>query len=239
MLKFIGCGSAFNTELGNNSAYFKVNDSMYLIDCGSATFGDIIKYNLLNDIKHLYIFITHMHSDHVGSLGDLIFYSYFVKGLRAEVFYPKPKDLKKFLHLMGVADLYHGFIVGKGEIGTILDNQQDKVKFEPIKVNHVKEIDSWGYLITIDGKKIWYSGDTNEVHPTPLWLLKAGELEAFYQDTCGIDYDGNVHLYYERLLNEIPIEFRKKVWCMHLDGKFDYAKATSDWFHVVHREKFK
>ena len=34
MLKFIGMGSAFNTGLGNTSAYIKKEDRMLLIDCG-------------------------------------------------------------------------------------------------------------------------------------------------------------------------------------------------------------
>ena len=39
MLKFIGTGSAFNTELGNTSAYIKQNKTLLLIDAGPTVFA--------------------------------------------------------------------------------------------------------------------------------------------------------------------------------------------------------
>ncbi|WAH38331.1 MBL fold metallo-hydrolase [Alicyclobacillus dauci] len=77
MLNFVGCGSAFNTALGNNSAYMKFDDTLFMIDCGSANFGRIKRANLLDGIKHIDVLITHLHPDHIGSLGDLIFYTYY------------------------------------------------------------------------------------------------------------------------------------------------------------------
>jgi len=47
MLKFIGSGSAFNTKLGNNSAYYKEGNQMLLIDCGS----NILQYIRLKILK--------------------------------------------------------------------------------------------------------------------------------------------------------------------------------------------
>lgn len=55
MFDFIGNGSAFNTERGNNSAFIKKNSSMILVDCGGTVFHRIKQLNLLQDIKNLYI----------------------------------------------------------------------------------------------------------------------------------------------------------------------------------------
>ena len=56
-LKFIGRGSAFNIKEGNTAAYYKSNDYMLLIDCGSNIFERILNNNLLDDIKEIYIFV--------------------------------------------------------------------------------------------------------------------------------------------------------------------------------------
>ncbi len=77
MLQFLGIGSAFNTTLGNTSAYYKLGDVLILVDAGGMIFHTLLSKGLLKDIRKIDILITHMHPDHVGSLGDLIFYAYY------------------------------------------------------------------------------------------------------------------------------------------------------------------
>lgn len=57
ILNFLGRGGAFNPKEGNNSAYIKEEDTLFLIDCGEDTFGRLIKTELITNIKkslHLY-----------------------------------------------------------------------------------------------------------------------------------------------------------------------------------------
>lgn len=77
-LIFLGRGSAFNTCEGNTSAYFIDNNELFLIDCGESVFGELKERNILNDVSCVNILITHTHSDHVGSIGSLIMYCYYV-----------------------------------------------------------------------------------------------------------------------------------------------------------------
>ena len=93
-LKFIGTGSCFNFDRGNNSAYMKWgenNESMLLIDCGCDVCEKIVRNNLLDGVKNLYIAITHLHDDHSGSLGQLIDYCYYVKNIIVNLIFP-PQD---------------------------------------------------------------------------------------------------------------------------------------------------
>ena len=78
MLKFIGIGSAFNTKLGNTSAYIKENGVLLLLDCGELTFDRILNMNLLDDVNEVHVAVTHCHPDHIGSLGSFIFYCHFI-----------------------------------------------------------------------------------------------------------------------------------------------------------------
>lgn len=80
-LKFLGTGSAFNTKLGNTSAYLLNNDksAMLLFDCGETVFSKlkpILEKN--KNISEFTICITHSHSDHIGSLPTLLYYLYYM-----------------------------------------------------------------------------------------------------------------------------------------------------------------
>ena len=74
-IDFLGIGSAWNINEDNTSAYIKKDSRMILIDCGESIARKIIKEDLLFDINELYILISHTHSDHIGSIGTLLFYS--------------------------------------------------------------------------------------------------------------------------------------------------------------------
>ena len=80
MLKFLGIGSCFNFDMGNTSAYYIDNKekTMLLFDCGETVFSELGKKGLLSDLEKATVIITHLHSDHVGSLPSLIFYFHYV-----------------------------------------------------------------------------------------------------------------------------------------------------------------
>ena len=73
-LNFLGIGSAFNPVLDNTGAFFTDNGDFYLIDCGESTFKKIWNMEEMIQSRNIFILITHLHCDHVGSLGSLISY---------------------------------------------------------------------------------------------------------------------------------------------------------------------
>ena len=75
-LKFLGKGAAFYPVLGNTSAYFIYDKNLFLIDCGESVFKKVYEKDLFSEIDNLYVFITHTHSDHIGSLSSLIFFQF-------------------------------------------------------------------------------------------------------------------------------------------------------------------
>lgn len=235
MLKFIGTGSAFNTALGNNSAYIKNGKRMFLIDCGSANFHRMKESGLLDDVEEIVVYVTHTHPDHVGSLGDLIFYMYYTKGeLKPRVHViTADSTVSTLLHLNGVSlKLYTHSLLLEGQETHL--NSLDYTII-PVKMSHVEELESYGLLIR-DNKTeeiVFYTGDTNEFTLNHLEALKEDELSKFYIDTCSNDYDGNVHLSIKKLREAIPKELRHKVWCMHLDEGFNVFQAKVLGFNVA------
>lgn len=231
MLNFLGIGSAFNTSLGNTSAFIKNNSSIFLIDCGSTVFYRLQKLDLLADISNIYIAITHTHPDHVGSLGEVIFYSHYYLNHKPKIFFPDARLLSSILSNMGVDENFYE-IYSDLKVN-ITDNFLESVDFNFIPSSHVERIPSYGIELKYFKQSIYYSGDSNEICTSALEGLENGQIDIIYQDTCALDYEGNPHLYIGKLIEYIKPSLRSKVFCMHLDQQFDKSYAIHSGFNVV------
>ncbi|MBL4931978.1 MBL fold metallo-hydrolase [Clostridium paridis] len=231
MLNFIGVGSTFNTRLGNNSAFIKKDSSLILIDCGGTVFHRLQELNLLQGIKNLYFIITHTHPDHIGSLGDTIFYSNYILKHKPIVYFPDKDFLGGILDGLGVEEKMY-YINDSKKI--IIDVREfGKVEIEFIKTTHSNKLPSFGFIMSINGETFYYSGDSNDIENKIIDKLKRGEIQKVYQDTSGLNYEGNGHLYINKLIEIIPKEFRNKVYCMHLDGHVSEEEIKNSGFNVV------
>jgi len=237
MLQFIGIGSAFHTALGNNNAFIKKDGELFLIDCGSTNFSRMIEKDVLNGVKNISILQTHLHADHVGSLGDLVGYAFHMieprQTAKVTIITPKAltEDVKFILNKEGVPESQYTSI----EIEECYkpENLVDITYIKPYKVQHVPHLKCFAYLMEIDGKRVYYSGDCNMVPDEILAEMLAGNIDLFYQDTSKADFDGNVHLSLRKLTELIPASLRNRVYCMHLDQAFSVEEAKELGFHVV------
>ncbi|MCT8975422.1 MBL fold metallo-hydrolase [Clostridium sp. CX1] len=231
ILNFIGRGSAFNTQEGNTSSYIKQEKNMLLLDCGENIFTRIMEKGLMENIKNMYVLITHLHPDHVGSLGTLIFYCYYIKKIKVNLIYEKEYELVKMLQLQGAANFLYN--IRKAEETEGLESL-DILQLKPFKMEHASEIDSFGYHIEFkDNKKVFYAGDTNNLRTELIEKLESCYYDQFYVDTCLADYPGNTHLSLNRICSLISKEYRSKVFCMHLDCHELIEKAKEEGFNVV------
>lgn len=223
ILTFTGNGSCFNTEFGNTSAYYynKSNDSLFLIDCGESVFEKLMQQNIVRCAKNIDILITHLHSDHAGSLSSLIFYCKYIKKIVPTIIYPEKEVMKQYLNIVGNEDDSYNLSTPK-EYSTypILD----------IKQKHTDYINAYGYVINIENKKIYYSGDTKTISPVIIKKLQNGELDYFYQDVSR--FDTPAHISIDELANLITPEHRHKVTCMHFDDKLTVEKAKQLGFNI-------
>jgi len=238
MLSFVGCGSAFNTKLGNNSAYLKQGESLFMIDCGSANFDRIMDKKLLEGAESITVLMTHLHPDHVGSLGDLLFYTYLVKQPlyvpKVTVITPKrnTEPFRTLMQCVGVPESHYTHVeIGEGE--RLETNVCGITSIRPYPVEHVPTLSCFGYVLELEGKRVYYSGDCKMIPDDVLAQLKDGDIDLFYQDTCKADYEGNVHVSLRLLTELIPAELRSKVYCMHLDAAFSREEAAALGFNVV------
>jgi len=239
MLKLIGTGSAFNTKLGNTSAYIKENNTLLLLDCGELTFDRILSLNLLSDVNEIHITVTHAHPDHIGSLGSFIFYCYFIKKIKP-IFHAANSDFIELLEIMGITEEHCEFDNCAFDPTVVIDSLDLGLYF--MENNHVKELVTFGILLVknpsakVNGEVIYYSGDCCDIEDNILDAIKEGKINYLYQDTCKADYDGNVHLSLRKLTELIPEGLRGKIFIMHTDEGFDFDKAKELGFNIAEIE---
>ncbi|MFL0195030.1 MBL fold metallo-hydrolase [Clostridium sp. WILCCON 0269] len=233
MLNFLGRGSAFNIREGNNSAFIKENTELLLIDCGENIFERILNKHLLHDIKNVHVLITHLDSDHVGSLSSLIYYCYYIKHIVVNIYFPH-KSLYHLLHLHGHRDR-HDYNFHYLNVNTNNFHRFAAItSIKPISVSHIDTLKCFGYLLYLkSGRLIWYSGDCNKVSH----VIYKYNIDEIYHDTCLADYSGNVHTSLKLLCKSIPKDKRNKVYCMHIDCDELIAKAQIEGFKVVEINK--
>ncbi len=219
-LKFLGTGSAFNVEDGNTSAYLVDGKRLILIDCGGTVFQSLVRNRLLEDIGQVVVFITHMHPDHVGSLGDLIFYLAHKKGIRPIICHPEVDKVRQLLCLMGVREDYY----------EALSQPETSWNIRFLRQEHSETVDAYGLLF--EGQ-FFYSGDSRSLNEEALELLQQGALGAYYQDCCSYQLQGAGHMYYGDLKGKVPSGLREHFVLMHLDEDFDKEAAMKDGFRIA------
>ena len=203
-INFLGTGGAFNVSQKNNCAFHKEGSRMLLIDCGESIFEEIVKKSLLKDVTDLDILITHFHSDHVGSIGSLLFYTDML-GINTNVIFPNKESMNTLLELFGVTNCNYN-VLSPIEV--------DKYKIKEYKAKH-NNMEAYSYLININDKLIYYSGDTKSIPEEVLSLLKDNKIDEFYQD---IRIDSNpFHMTVNELNKMIEKEYRSRVNGMHYD----------------------
>lgn len=224
MLNFIGIGGAFTKKLGNCSAYYKLtNNSLVLFDCGETVFTEILKNNLLSGIDNLYIIITHTHSDHIGSLGSLLFYSDALNIKSVNVIYPDYLKMELVINLFGVH---------KTNTNILLPEDITNFILKPYKLEH-SYMEAYGYLFSHNNKTLYYSGDTKNLPDDIRKKIINNEIDYVYHDVR--DKANSYHISLEELASVIPEEYRYKVWCMHMPDDMDKQLVKKYGFNIAKR----
>lgn len=232
-LIFLGRGAAFNPKEGNTSAYFIENNQLFLIDCGESIFERLIKNNLVDDTKSINVMITHTHSDHVGSLGSLVMYSFYVLHKPLNIILPKNAK-----HLSNIEKILTGFGCNKSMYNYIEEKEFDD-KYNTFKniryveTKHTNELACYGLLFNTESGIVYYSGDTKEIDIVKKLIADKKTIDKLYIDTTTANFPGNPHLYIGILQESIPDNLKNHVYCMHINNDSCIKKAENLGFNIV------
>ena len=227
-LTFLGMGSAFNPSMHNSNAYFASGNRFYLVDCGETTFGKVWNLPAISDCSEVVVLITHLHADHVGSLGSLISYIHYITRKKITVVHPL-ETVVQLLDLLGIGRPIYRFLKITRGVMTEID---DRVSVKALEVEHVPDMTCFGYLIQEGSERVYFSGDAKTVPPEVVEGLNDGSISHVYQDTSNRESDHPTHASLAYLESLLPREVRGKVHCIHLD--YDYRDLLrSKGFNTV------
>ena len=224
-LKFLGVGAAFNYQTSNNCAYFKVDKTLFLFDMGEKICDKILAMKLLDDVDNIVVLVTHLHSDHIGSLEPFLYWNHFFSKKPVRVFYPIKGNLHKLLELTGLDfpfEIYNDYSLIK------------EVKVEPVEVKHIDG--SYGYFVYAKDINFYYSGDTSVLLPRAVKELKEGKIGEMYHEVT-VSTNAMIHTHISVLEENFNQEERKKIILMHLANQETIDQGLKAGFQIAKEEK--
>ena len=232
-LKFLGIGSAFQTGLYNNCAYFIEEDQLFLIDFGETAFEQLKEQESFSDIKNIYVVFTHTHSDHIAGLGQLVDYCDTTLNKKLNIVVPmKDEDALK----EDIGTLLDIFSISKDKCN-FLSSDYIKGKFKTfqsmkfLKTKHSPELEGKCYSLmfeTSEGKVLYTSDsmDTKYIEE----LINSDFSKIYTDVTLSIP---EVHLDFNVLKEIVPEKVRNKVYCMHFDHPNTIEEARKNGFQIA------
>ncbi len=195
----------------HTAAYFVTdNNELVVIDCSVSAFNKL-KQLPLPEYTHIYVHITHTHSDHVGGLSLLVQYMFFKHKKTITIIAPAysvENDLRTLLGIEGCEDSWYSLTT----VGAFSSSWLEAA----ILTHHTPKLEGkcFGYIFTINGKTIIYSGDTNTLEPFNKEIERCDE---FYVDVS--INKGPAHLYLSDAIDKFVTLAERdiKVYLMHLD----------------------
>jgi ribonuclease BN (tRNA processing enzyme) len=222
-LFFLGSGSAFTVGADNfqsNMLLISERGNKLLIDCGSD-----IRFSLheagLSHLDITDIYISHLHSDHVGGLEYIGFSTKFDPRCNKPNLYLS-KDLAGGLWNNTLSGGMSSIDGDLADLSTFFEVHQisrasyftwEKINFYLVKVIHINNgyylMPSYGLLFDINGIQVFLTTDTQ------LYLERLGKYyeraNIIFQDCEISEFPTNIHAHYEQLL-KLPKKIRKKMW---------------------------
>lgn len=232
ILKFIGTGGAFSKKYVNNSAYYYLkNDEILLFDSGETVFHEILKLNIITEnIKRVDIIITHFHSDHVGSLGSLVFYLRFKKVKEVNIIFPIKRLPYMLLDIYGIDEKLYSVKTPK-EVEGYYIKEYKQLHGDVGDNGEIIPMPSYGYHVINDNDNFFYSGDTCNISDIILEKFKSKKIKIMYHEVATAGY--KAHMQLDDLAKLIQFEDRKRVVCMHMGDNCDVSKIKKLGFESV------
>ena len=236
-LTFLGRGAAFNPAEGNTSAYIREKDRMLLLDCGESVFERLAATRVLEGLLEINILISHLHSDHCGSLGTLVYYCHFVVGCRVNIVLPKGHEaytasVQSLLSLFGLSEDWYRCI----DVSELQEFETFRsVRYVPTR--HDPKMPCFSFELETPNGGVFYSADTCDTGALADFLRTHEQVAAIYMEANDSEAPDSVHMSLNKLRAFLPDAMLPKTRLMHLSSEACIQKAREMGFEVVQTTK--
>ncbi len=258
-IKFIGVGSAFTTPeyYQSNLLITARSGKKLLVDCGTDarfSLGECInKRNPCREIDAIYI--SHLHSDHIGGLEWMAFETYFDPDRERPMLFMEENTMRG----MWKCSLKGGLGCIEGKVMHLTDYfncrpvasdgffEWEGIRFILMKMPHVitgyKNFYSYGLLMeeirlqkTRNNSKVFFTTDT-QFRPDLISKI-AEKASVIFHDCETNPHKSAVHAHYDDLCS-LPFSLRRKIWLYHYQP-FPKVKPEDNGFKgfVVKGQEF-
>lgn len=235
ILQLLGSGDAFGSGGRFNTCFYvRGGNSAFLVDCGASSMIAIRKFGIdPNTIR--VILITHLHGDHFGGLPFFILDAQLVSRRIAPLSIIGPPGVRdRLLAAMenffpGSTEVEHRFAIDFREFEAGVAQEIEGIEVTPFAVKHACGGPAFALRVSVDGKTLCYSGDTEWVEA----LREAGQgADLFIAESYFFDKQVKFHLDYATLVQHLPELGAKRVVLTHM-GPDMLARAAEIGFELA------
>jgi ribonuclease BN (tRNA processing enzyme) len=219
-LQFVGSGDAFGSGGRFNTCLHVVGGGTnFLIDCGASSLIALKRLGIDRNAIDL-ILLSHYHADHCGGVPFFMLDAQFVARRTRPLTIAGPPPINEwFANLMEAAFAGSSRSAKKFEVSLVELTPDKPWRFKDIeirsaRVSHGTPPESYhGYRITIDGKVLAYSGDTEWTDS----LIELGrDADLFVSEAYVYDKPVPMHLAYRQLVEKLLLIRPKRLIITHM-----------------------
>ncbi|HKD29301.1 MAG TPA: MBL fold metallo-hydrolase [Xanthobacteraceae bacterium] len=236
-LQFVGSGDAFGSGGRFNTCFQVVaRDLNFLIDCGASSLVAMKRLRIDPNAIDL-IVLTHYHADHCGGVPFFVLDAQFVAKRTHPLTIAGPPPIREWFSqqmetaFAGSSHEEQKFEVSLVELAPERPWLFRNAEIRSVRVCHGLPPESYhGYRITIDGKVLAFSGDTEWTDS----LIELGrDADLFVCEAYVYDRPVRMHLAYRQLSEKLALIRPKRLIITHMsddmlsrgDGEIAHQKA--------------
>jgi ribonuclease BN (tRNA processing enzyme) len=219
-LQFVGSGDAFGSGGRFNTCFHVVAGELnFLIDCGASSLVAMKGLGIDRNAIDL-IVLTHYHADHCGGVPFFILDAQFVAKRTRPLTIAGPPPIKEWFPRQMEAAFEGSFLSPRKFEVSLVELGPDRpwhfrdAEIRSVRVRHGLPPESYhGYRITIDGKVLAFSGDTEWTDS----LIELGrDADLFVSEAYVYNRPVQMNLAYQQLTEKLPLIRPKRLIITHM-----------------------